>query len=158
MYPGLNSNSNLNPSLYIKPSLVTTCKGTTNSWIQVSQSKFIFLKFMWSQNFMEFMRFLCEGLNSFKIQTRFKWGFAFQVYNSNSIENLNLGPKGKLCHLDLSISMPCLENFEQKKDYVLYFWTWSIWTNWKTHDYLERNRPRPSLRPRQTPLLLLPSL
>jgi hypothetical protein len=99
-----------------------------------------------------------EGLNSFKIQTIFKWGFSFEFYNLNFRGNSNLGPKGKLCHLDLSISMPSFENFEQKKDHVLYIWTWSILTNWKTHDYMESNRPRPSLRPCQTPLPLPPSL
>jgi hypothetical protein len=55
--------------------------------------------------------------NSNRIQMK----FASKIYNSKSREILNLGQRGKLCHLNLSISMPGLENVEQKGDLGLCF-------------------------------------
>jgi hypothetical protein len=52
--------------------------------MQVSQSKLIFLKDMWRLNFGEFMRFLPEGLNPFKIQIRFK----VDLFSNFIIQNL----------------------------------------------------------------------
>jgi hypothetical protein len=74
IYLGLSSNSNSNPffEYYLNQVLITTCKGTSNFLIQVSQSKFTILKIMSRNNFGEFMKFLPKGLDPFKIQTRFK--------------------------------------------------------------------------------------
>jgi hypothetical protein len=57
--------------VFINQDIFIICKGTPNFWMQVSQFKFIFLKDMWRLNFGGLMRFLPEGLNPFKIQTRF---------------------------------------------------------------------------------------
>jgi hypothetical protein len=45
------------------------------------------------------MRFLLEGLNPFKIQSRFNLVFNSEFYNSNYREILELDQKGKLCNL-----------------------------------------------------------
>jgi hypothetical protein len=47
--------------------------------------------------------------------------FVSEIYNSKSREILNLGQRGKLCHLNLSISMTSLENTGQKEDLVFVF-------------------------------------
>jgi hypothetical protein len=52
--------------------------------MQVSQSKFIFLKDMSMLNFEGLMRFLPEGLNPLKIQTRFK----VNLFSNFRIQNL----------------------------------------------------------------------
>jgi hypothetical protein len=70
---------------------------------------------------MEFMRFLPKGLNPFKIQKRFKLEFAFEIYNSKSREIWKLPRKESLFYLKFSITMPSLENFEQKEDHIVHF-------------------------------------
>jgi hypothetical protein len=65
------------------------------------------------------MRFLPEGWNLFKIQTRFKLDFTSKFYNSKSREILELDQKGKLGNLNLSIVMPSLKNFGLQEDCVL---------------------------------------
>jgi hypothetical protein len=57
---------------------------------------------------MGFVRFLPEGLNLFKIQTRFKVHFASESYNSKSREILELGRKETLFHFKFYINMPGL--------------------------------------------------
>jgi hypothetical protein len=57
---------------------------------------------------MGFLRFLPEGLNLFKIQTRFKVHFASESYNSKSREILELGRKETLFHFKFYINMPGL--------------------------------------------------
>jgi hypothetical protein len=52
--------------------LIDTCKETSKILIQVSSSKFTFLKALSIKNFGEFMRFFLKGLSPFKIQTKFK--------------------------------------------------------------------------------------
>jgi hypothetical protein len=44
------------------------------SYIQMYSTKFTFVKIMWRWNFREIIRFFQKGLNSFKIQTKFKCG------------------------------------------------------------------------------------
>jgi hypothetical protein len=89
---------------------------------------------MWRFNFMEIMRFFPNGLNHSKIQVWFKIEFNSENCKPKSREILELDQKGKLCHLDLSISMRSLENFGQKEGCVLHFQTWSFET------YLENLR------------------
>jgi hypothetical protein len=67
------------------------------------------------------MRFLPEGLNTFKIQIRLKLELISEFYNSQSREILELDQKGKLGHLKLSITMPSFENFGNQESFVLYF-------------------------------------
>jgi hypothetical protein len=61
--------------ILIKQSSFSTCKGTSNIWIQLSQYKFTFKYIMWIYNFREFIRFFQKGLNPFKILRRFKFEF-----------------------------------------------------------------------------------
>jgi hypothetical protein len=65
-------NSNLCFGYYLKQVLIATCKGTSNFYIQVSQTKFTLWRIMLRKNFGELMEFLLKGLNPFKIQGRFK--------------------------------------------------------------------------------------
>jgi hypothetical protein len=60
------------------------------------------------------MRFLPEGLNPFKIQASFKSEFASEFYVLKSRETWKLDQKGNFGHLNLSISVPSLENFGKK--------------------------------------------
>jgi hypothetical protein len=46
------------------------------------------------------MRSFQKGLNPFKIQTRFKWEFASEIYNSKSREVFELGQKENLSTLN----------------------------------------------------------
>jgi hypothetical protein len=55
--------------------IFTTCKGTSNFGIQVSQTKFTLWKMISRKNFGELMDFFLKGLNPFKIQTCFKLEF-----------------------------------------------------------------------------------
>jgi hypothetical protein len=79
--------------------------------MQVSQSKFTVLKIMSRKIFGEFMEFFPKGLKSFKIQTKFKLNLFPDFFISNYIGNLKFFPKGKLFLLNLSSTMPSLENF-----------------------------------------------
>jgi hypothetical protein len=47
--------------------------------------------------------------------------FTSAIYNSKSREILKLDQKEKFWNFNLSVSMPSLENCEQKEDAVLYF-------------------------------------
>jgi hypothetical protein len=70
-------------------------------------------------------------LNPFKIQAIFKSEFGSKIYNSKSREILELDHKGKLFSLNLSISMPNLENFGQQEGCALYCQAWFLEVNWK---------------------------
>jgi hypothetical protein len=52
-----------------------TYKGTSNIWIQVCQSKFIFKYIIWRWNFREFIIFFQKCVDPFKIKGRFKFEF-----------------------------------------------------------------------------------
>jgi hypothetical protein len=100
MYPGFNSNSNSNPyfEYYLNQAIFTTCKGTSKFCIQVSQSKFIFMKILWGKNLKEFMRFFPKGLNSFKIQTRFKLDLLMNFIFQDS-ERFGSWAKKEICSI-----------------------------------------------------------
>jgi hypothetical protein len=66
--------------------IFTTYKATSKFYIQVSQSKFIFMKILLSYNFKEFMIFLPKGLNPFKNSNKFQFEFCSIIYNSKYIE------------------------------------------------------------------------
>jgi uncharacterized membrane protein len=57
-----------------------------------------------------------------------------------------LGQKGQLFHLKLSIAMPSLENFEQKKITCLHFQLGAFELIGKSFVYLKKNRPAPAHR------------
>jgi hypothetical protein len=80
VYLGLSSNANSNPSLdyYLNQVIFTTCKGTSNFGIYVSQAKFTLWKIMLRKNFGEFMEFFLKCLNTFKIQSNFKLDFVLE--------------------------------------------------------------------------------
>jgi hypothetical protein len=65
------------------------------------------------------MRFFPRDLNPFKIQARFKLEFVYEFYNSKFREIWELDQKRYLCQLNLSISMPCLENFGQRRLFIV---------------------------------------
>jgi hypothetical protein len=68
------------------------------------------------KNFGEFIEFFLKGLNTFKIQTRFKLDLLMNFYISKSREFWKLGQLGKLFHLKLNPTMPTLEDFGLKED------------------------------------------
>jgi hypothetical protein len=90
--------------------LFTTCKGTSNFLIQVSQSKFIVLNIMSRKIFGEFVEIFLKVLNLFKIQIIFRKKIP-EFINSNSVGKLNSFPKRKLFLSNLSSSMKSLEIF-----------------------------------------------
>jgi hypothetical protein len=77
--------------------------------------------------------FFPKDLNPSKIHVRFKIEFTFEICKSKSRDILELNQRGMLCHLDLSISIPCLKNFGQLEGYVLHFQTGSSETYLENH-------------------------
>jgi hypothetical protein len=81
----------------------------------VSQSKFTVLKITPRKNFGQFMKFLSEGLNTFKIQSDFELEFLlnFIIQNPGQIGSW---AKKDVCLfvLNLSINLPNLEIFGVK--------------------------------------------
>jgi hypothetical protein len=64
-----------------------------------------------------------------------------------------LGQKGILFHLKLSISMPSLEIFWHKEEYILYFLTWSIGSYLEKYiEYLEKVNGHGPLQPSDSTL------
>jgi hypothetical protein len=83
------------------------------------------------------MRFFPKILNPCKIQTRFKFDL-FLNFIIQNIERFGSCPqKESLFHLESSMTMPCLENFEQQEDHVLYFQVFEVFG--KALDYLEKS-------------------
>jgi hypothetical protein len=66
----------------LKQVLFATCKGTSNFYIQVSQTLW---KDMSRKNFSEFTRFFRKDLNPFKIQERFKLEFVPKFITGNPV-------------------------------------------------------------------------
>jgi hypothetical protein len=75
----------------------------------VSQYKVTVSKMMPRKIFGEFMEFLQKGLNSFKNLNQIQMQFISQIFNSNSVGNLNFFPKVKLSLLKLSTTWKSLE-------------------------------------------------
>jgi hypothetical protein len=78
--------------------LFTTCKETSNIWIQVSQCKIIFRYILGTWNFTGFIRFFQKGLNPFKIQARFKFELFLDFLLQNT-EGFGSGAKKRSCSL-----------------------------------------------------------
>jgi hypothetical protein len=89
--------------VFINKVIFIICTGTPNSWMQVSQSEFIFLKDMWRLNFGGLMRFLPEVLNSLKIQTRFKVDL-FLNFIIQNLERFWSLVKKKICSIWSNLS------------------------------------------------------
>jgi hypothetical protein len=84
--------------------IFTTCKETSNIWIQVSQYKIIFKCILWRWNFRKFIRFLQKDLNPLKIQVRFNFEFVPEFITGNP-EGFCSGAKKEICSL-LSLWSP----------------------------------------------------
>jgi hypothetical protein len=78
--------------------LFTTCKESSNIWMQVSQCKIIFSYIMGTWNFRGFIRFFQKGLNPFKIKEKFKFEL-FLDFLIQIIEGFGSGSKKESCSL-----------------------------------------------------------
>jgi hypothetical protein len=75
--------------------IITTCKGASKIFIQVSHYKFTLLKIMSRKNSNEFTKFSPQGLNPFKIHVRFKLELFPNLYHEIQWE-FEVGPIDKV--------------------------------------------------------------
>jgi hypothetical protein len=98
VYIDLCSDSNPSFVYYLNQVPIVICKGTSNFLIQVSHSKFIFMKMLWSYICGELMRFLPKGLKRLKIHTRFKLDFLLNFIIQN-VERFRSWAKKEICSI-----------------------------------------------------------
>jgi hypothetical protein len=123
MYLGLKFNFEFKTffEYYLNQVQFTTCKGTSNFLMQVSQTKFTLWKIMSIKNFSEFMIFFPKGLNPFNIQTRFKLEFVLEFIIQNP-ERIGSWATKETCSISIYLQ-PChVWQFLDIKKFKFCFW------------------------------------